>query len=110
MMYAKEGWEKKVPNMDFDKHLPIPEKIKGGGYKFKDETFKSYTKQVSSQGYLEEYYQDQRCYSAIIDVPGTSLMPVWIMGPSYLIFLGWLFMGIAISADIFMEAIEVITS
>jgi solute carrier family 8 (sodium/calcium exchanger) len=37
-------------------------------------------------------------------------MPVWIMGPSYLVFMGWLFMGIAISADIFMEAIEVITS
>ena len=46
----------------------------------------------------------------MIDIPGTSLMPAWIMGPSYLIFLGWLFMGIAISADIFMEAIEVITS
>ena len=46
----------------------------------------------------------------MIDVPGTSLMPAWIMGPSYLIFMGWLFMGIAISADIFMEAIEVITS
>ena len=46
----------------------------------------------------------------MVDVPGTSLMPAWIMGPSYLIFMGWLFMGIAISADIFMEAIEVITS
>lgn len=28
----------------------------------------------------------------------------------YLLFLGWLFLGIAIVADIFMEAIEVITS
>lgn len=37
-------------------------------------------------------------------------MSPWIMGPAYLIFMGWLFMGIAISADIFMEAIEVITS
>jgi solute carrier family 8 (sodium/calcium exchanger) len=37
-------------------------------------------------------------------------MPAWIMGPSYLIFMGWLFMGISISADIFMEAIEKITS
>jgi len=43
-------------------------------------------------------------------VPGTSLLPAWFMGLSYLIFMGWLFMGIAISADIFMEAIEVITS
>ena len=62
------------------------------------------------QGYLEEYYDDQRCYSALIDIPGTSLLPWWIMGPAYLIFMVWLFMGIAISADIFMEAIEVITS
>lgn len=37
-------------------------------------------------------------------------MPAWIMGPAYLIFMVWLFMGISISADIFMEAIEVITS
>jgi len=46
----------------------------------------------------------------MIDVPGTSLMPAWLMGLAYLIFMGWLFMGIAISADIFMEAIEVITA
>lgn len=32
------------------------------------------------------------------------------MGVAYLIFLGYLFLGIAISADIFMEAIETITS
>jgi len=32
------------------------------------------------------------------------------MGLAYFIFMVWLFMGIAISADIFMEAIEVITS
>lgn len=46
----------------------------------------------------------------MIDVPGTSLMPAWLMGAAYFIFMVWLFMGIAISADIFMEAIEVITS
>ena len=32
------------------------------------------------------------------------------MGVAYLAFLGYLFLGISISADIFMEAIEVITS
>lgn len=90
--------------------MPKVEKNVDGDYKFRDDTFNSYVKQVSSQGYLEEYYNDQRCYSSLIDVPGTSLMPAWIMGPSYLIFMGWLFMGISISADIFMEAIEVITS
>jgi hypothetical protein len=32
------------------------------------------------------------------------------MGIAYLAMLGYLFLGISISADIFMEAIEVITS
>jgi solute carrier family 8 (sodium/calcium exchanger) len=46
----------------------------------------------------------------MIDVPGTSLLPAGLMGIAYFAFMVWLFMGIAISADIFMEAIEVITS
>ena len=55
MLYADDGWELKVPEKDFD-NLPKVEKDKDGNYKFRDETFKSYVKQVSSQGYLEEYY------------------------------------------------------
>lgn len=110
MMYADDGWEKKVKDQDFDKNVPKVERNAQDKYVFRGETFASYVKEVGSQGYLEEYYQEQRCYSSMIDVPGTSLMPVWIMGPAYLIFMGWLFMGISISADIFMEAIEVITS
>lgn len=46
----------------------------------------------------------------MINVPGSSLMSNGVMGVAYLLFLGYLFLGIAISADIFMEAIEVITS
>ena len=43
-------------------------------------------------------------------IPGTSLMPSPLLGIVYVIFLGFLFLGISIIADIFMEAIEVITS
>ena len=46
----------------------------------------------------------------MINNPGVSLLPTGLMGPVYLIFLGYLFLGISISADIFMEAIEIITS
>jgi hypothetical protein len=46
----------------------------------------------------------------MINNPGVSLLPSGLMGVAYLIFLGYLFLGIAISADIFMEAIETITS
>lgn len=46
----------------------------------------------------------------MINTPGISLLPDMLMGISYFVFLGYLFLGISISADIFMEAIDVITS
>jgi Ca2+/Na+ antiporter len=46
----------------------------------------------------------------MINVPGIQLLSPGLMGVAYLAFLGYLFLGISISADIFMEAIEVITS
>jgi hypothetical protein len=48
--------------------------------------------------------------SGLVLIPGTSLLPKGLLAIMYLLFLGWLFLGIAIVADIFMEAIEVITS
>jgi len=43
-------------------------------------------------------------------VPGTSLMSNGLMGVVYLLWLGYLFVGIAIISDIFMESIESITA
>lgn len=37
-------------------------------------------------------------------------MPKGLLGFAYFVFLGFLFLGVSIVADIFMEAIEVITS
>lgn len=79
-------------------------------FKFGDEQFINYERIMNSQGYIDEYWNDNRCYSPIINIPGISLLPRGLMGVMYLLFLGYLFLGIAISADIFMEAIEVITS
>lgn len=45
-----------------------------------------------------------------VDIPGITLLPSSVLSIGFLFFLGYLFLGIAISADIFMEAIEVITS
>lgn len=39
-----------------------------------------------------------------------SLLPTGLMAFVYFLFLGYLFLGISIIADIFMEAIEVICS
>lgn len=41
-------------------------------------------------------------YSPVL-VPGTSLMNDGFMGVVYLLWLGYLFLGIAIISDIFME-------
>jgi len=68
------------------------------------------TNVVSSNGWIEEFYDtDEECSSALI-VPGTSLLPNGLTGFFYFLFLLYLFLGISVVADIFMEAIEVITS
>lgn len=46
----------------------------------------------------------------MINTPGVTLLPNTMMGILYLMFLCYLFLGISISADIFMEAIDVITA
>lgn len=43
-------------------------------------------------------------------IPGTSLLNNYFMGFAYLCGLLWLFLGIGIISDIFMESIEEITS
>jgi len=46
----------------------------------------------------------------MVNIPGTQLISKNTLGVAYLIFLLYLFLGISIVADIFMEAIEEITS
>tara|TARA_B110000285_G_scaffold234739_1_gene312786 strand:- start:1999 stop:2829 length:831 start_codon:yes stop_codon:yes gene_type:complete len=46
----------------------------------------------------------------LVLIPGTTLLPKGLLAVMYALFLGWLFLGISIVADIFMEAIEEITS
>lgn len=63
-----------------------------------------------SNGFVEEYYSGEHCYSSMFNLPGTPLMGKTVVGIFYFIFLLWLFLGISVIADIFMEAIEIITS
>lgn len=66
---------------------------------------------TSSNGFVEEYHNsnDDYCTSYVL-IPGTSLLPKPLLGVTYFIFLCFLFLGISIIADMFMEAIETITS
>lgn len=72
--------------------------------------YKNYTKRIQyTNGWVEEYYDDQRCESWAI-TPGTTLLNKGLMGFCYLVWLMWLFVGISIVSDIFMESIEEITA
>lgn len=113
-----EGWEENVPDLDFDK-LPKVEKQKFTVdskevelYKFKSdkEGWENYVLMKQSSGYIEEYYNGNQCFSGMVNNPGVQLLSNGFMGFIYIVFLCYLFLGISISADIFMEAIEVITS
>lgn len=52
---------------------------------------------------------DEVCSSGII-IPGTELLDYPLLGTFYFLGMAYLFLGIAIIAEIFMGAIEVITS
>jgi hypothetical protein len=56
------------------------------------------------------YFNYQVTFFSWAIVPGTSLMNPTTLAIAYLVALGYLFLGIAIISDIFMEAIEHITA
>lgn len=63
------------------------------------------------RGYVDEYSNERWCHSEMgfINI-GFSLLNSWVLIGIYLCILGYIFLGIGIISDIFMEAIEEITS
>lgn len=49
------------------------------------------------------------CNSWVL-VPGTAILPTGLLAVAYCATLAWLFLGIGIVSDVFMAAIEKITS
>lgn len=68
----------------------------------------NYTFNAYDNGIIIEY-SSRVCESWIL-LPGENLWPAWLRGVLYILFMFYLFIGIAIISDIFMGAIEVITS
>ena len=63
-----------------------------------------------SKGFLIEYTNREIfCHSPLL-LPGISLMDDWILAILYAFTLIYIFVGITIVSDIFMESIEVITA
>ena len=61
-------------------------------------------------GYIDEYTNKEEFCTTWIFNSGISLLPDYTLAICYFIFLIWLFLGIQILSDIFMESIEEITS
>ena len=84
--------------------------IYDGPYLWEGETYSQFLRTKSPGGYIDEYTNKEDFCHSWVFFSGLSLLPDAALGICYLLFLFWLFMGIAILADIFMEAIEQITS
>ncbi|KAG1658789.1 hypothetical protein FOA52_011731 [Chlamydomonas sp. UWO 241] len=56
------------------------------------------------------YYDFEACSSSMINLPGINLLPNWLLGVMWALFLAWTFFGIAIISDAFVAGIEVITA
>ena len=77
-----------------------------GPYLWDGTEYDLYVRVQNPQGFIDEFTnKDDFCTSWVYH-PGLSLMNDGALAICYLLFLFWLFIGISILADIFMEAIE----
>ena len=76
--------------------------------------FSGFQRYNRANGFVDEYWTgeeaDNHCYKGMINITGSQLISYGVLGPALLLFLIYLFVGISIVAEIFMEAIEVNTS
>ena len=61
-------------------------------------------------GYIDEYANTEEFCTTWVFNAGISLLPEYTLAICYFLFIIWLFLGIQILSDIFMESIEEITS
>lgn len=83
-----------------------------GTFEWRGETFTRQSITDYKTGQIVEFGTDSReefCHSFIL-TPGFQLQKSWYLAAVYIIFLVWIFVGVAIISDIFMDSITVITS
>ena len=81
-----------------------------GPYVYQGTEYEKYQVMFSAQGYVDEYTNKEEFCTSFVIWPGLSLANELWQGVAYLLVLCYLFLGIALVADIFMESIEQITS
>jgi len=65
---------------------------------------------IFERGRIVYYSSNTEVCNSWVLIPGTPLLPVWLLAVTYAFALIYLFMGIGIISDIFMVSIEKITS
>lgn len=81
-----------------------------GPYIWDGEEYSQFVRTYMPGGYIDEYTDKERfCTSWVLNA-GVSLMSDSALAVCYFLLLIWLFIGIQILSDVFMEAIEEITS
>lgn len=78
--------------------------------KYNDEVFKSASQVNFDRGRIVYYSKNIEVCNSTYLIPGIALMPRGFLAIAYGAFLIYLFMGIGIISDIFMESIEKITA
>ena len=79
-------------------------------FTYKGESYDQQSIDKYDRGQIVEYTnQDEFCHSWIL-ITGTPLQPTWLLAIAYFVTLVYLFLGIALISDVFMDCIEVITS
>lgn len=81
-----------------------------GPFLYQGSEFTMFMRTSQDGGYVEEYTSAENFCSSWLVLPGTSLLSTSTLGIMYLLVLFYIFLGVAVIADLFMEAIEVITS
>jgi len=81
-----------------------------GPYLWQGEEFDMRISEYNTGGFVEEYSNKETFCTSYVYHTGLSLMGDGVLIFLYLLFMCWLFVGIAILSDIFMDAIEIITS
>ena len=98
----------------FTSSVVVDAKIKDtnfeGPYIWEGVEYEKFLRLNNPQGFIEEYTEKETFCHSFVYHNGLSLLSDTSLAVVYLLFLFWLFIGIAILADIFMEAIEQITS
>jgi len=81
-----------------------------GQYFYAGEGWDKFKVTVYPRGRIVEFSTRENFCASPILIPGITILPGWFQGTIYLLGLFYLFLGISIISDVFMAAIEVITS